>query len=265
MPEQHPDTGKVADLAAFKYTGRPAVCLMFGERRKRPVGMGTGTLLRAASGTPVILSAGHVVEGHEGMSLCVVGPQVPEFYWAPSYELRLHPEYPDVDIGLVVIPGGEELKRACVGPDALATEATSKAEREGYSVVGFPDQLSIERMTTDGKKLDLFRGSIIYRTNLLGRDRRRLSLDFQRATAPLDGADMRAVGIDPGQVFELQKPNTLSGAAVWRIRPQDCLIWTPGGGARIVGVAVEFTKRRSELAEPIERWGDWVREQLASL
>lgn len=245
----------------MKYIGRSSVWIMFGERKRRPTGMGSGTLMRAASGAPMVLTARHVVESLGHLSLLVVGDKVPDDFWAPEFELRLHPD-PDVDVALVVLPGADELSPFCVGADALSDEGTLTEDKEGYVVAGWPDQFSLERMTTDGKKRDLLRASIIYGTTLLGRDRRRLSLNFRRAeTANIPRVqdwDIPAEG-----PLELKRPGTISGGSVWRQRPPSGLIWTPESAARIVGVAVEFTEKRSELAEPIERWGDWVRSELA--
>lgn len=252
--EQHLET------IVHSFIRRPLVQLFDADNDDETEGIGSGTLLRGASGRIAILTAHHVLDGVRN-ALIRDNDEKPH----RITEVYSHPKSRNTDIAIGVVDRAPPaLEIACLDTNLLAT-STAPILRTNDTVVaiGYPSQLRVSIIDEHrGVRWNRY-GDMIRRTVILGFDRNAMSLEWREAEVQAPHL-FASSGIPDTGSFKLKKPSGISGGAVWWQDRSPIEIWTAESVFRLVGVLHEFTNGH-QLAVPATRWATWVRETLAKI
>jgi hypothetical protein len=222
---------------------------------------GTAIALRTRSGTPYVLTAGHLFQGQSencpNLALAnkaavvenagvraIVCPTRPDFSEAKNAS---------VDVAAVILSEGGRSALLGIAGAAIADDSVT-GETDLAAACGFPDFL-----------LEQSEGSvclrpIIYVSRITGRDRyQRLQLLWGEARTFPESARVPHYG-DDGSEFLLRCPYGISGGGLWRIRNSgQNEIWSPYAHCQLIGIAVSYMPDE-QLCEPVELWRAWLND-----
>ena len=241
-----------AELAVNTYClrGLVAVILRGPGPTAEPEDHGSGTLWRLEGRRAVVLTANHVVENHSSFTVMNAHGQV-RLRNASSIRLPKH------DIAILPLPSND-LDHCAFEPEALS-DATEVAKREPVRVYGYPDRLSFTREDHIGEIKMM--GTHTYCGFAAGSSRDLFSIEWKEGESTEEQArPFQHLGIESG-IQPLEKPEGISGGAVWTQRKQGPVVWTVSGAVRFVGVPHKHSNQR-QLAVPVWCWRGWLLERL---
>ncbi|MGE0551595.1 MAG: serine protease [Kofleriaceae bacterium] len=238
---------------------RSLVLIVFARQGERTPYHGSGTLVLGPSGRLAILTAAHVVQPGDLVSLVTR-----EGFVQDTVDEVVHaPERLDIALAFVREPLASSLRGLAIGPDRFET-STARTIPNGAQLVaaGFPEQFTFDaRHPTHGWLQHRFVDIFHYTTDF-NHDDRNISIVWESGHVIGDSFPYDELEVPRDAKVQFKKPNGLSGGPVYYIRSTRAgSLWSPSADATLIGIATEFTNRR-ELALPWWRWSDWVREAL---
>jgi hypothetical protein len=247
---------KEAKRAVIQYTRRSLVFIALrGAKGELDQGHGSGTVWRAASGLPVVLTAKHVVDRHRSFTVGTT----------EGHDVRLRNAsviaHADQDLALLKMPDLSIVELAMTV--STLSDRTQVTKGEGLLVSGYPKQGCFMDEDAAGKILRM--GDISYFTHAAGSDAGTLSMDWKESlTDEATAALFKKTGMKAGR-NPMKKPSGLSGGAVWlwhKTEPGE--LWSPQVQVSMIGIPHEFANSR-QLAIPVWRWKEWLRTSLEQL
>jgi hypothetical protein len=245
--------------AVTTHVMRSLVLIVFARQGERTPYHGSGTLMVGRSGRVAVLTAAHVVQPGDLVSLVTreafVQDAVVDVVHAPG----------SLDIALAFVrdPIAGSLRGLAIGPDRLET-STARTIPKGAQLVaaGFPEQFTFDARHPDHGWLQHRFVDIFHYTSEFNHDDRNISIVWESGHVTGDSFPYDELDVPRDTKVQFKKPNGLSGGPVYHIRSTRAgSLWSPSSDATLIGVATSFTNRR-ELALPWWRWADWVREAL---
>jgi hypothetical protein len=279
-----PRTLTDAERATFSDTQRSAreaytslisrVSVMVFPRGLEDGTAGSGLLLITPSGTPFLLTARHLFEhmedapelalANESLAYSGAGGRV---FLGPA---RPGPACPRDD-GAFVDVAAVSLAPAIHAPlsglaGATIAEESGAGEDDVVVIEGFPSFLTKgTRPRPDSVRFDVAR--IVYITGIEGRDAcGRLRVLWHQAETLWDVPKIPHYPVPEREVFDLDGPFGISGGGVWRVRgaADKHEIWVPTKHCQLIGVPSGYLGR-TEFAEPVELWRDWLRDAYGAI
>lgn len=226
----------------------------------RIVNQGSGTLVRAASGRAVVLTAAHLLS--DGMRGAVFGDT--EAFDDAIADVRLMPR---VDVAIAVLrDNARPLDDLAIDPNLIAEGATASVRKnDTVDVIGFPETVRVRVPDPDRGRMVWRHGDMLHRTVVAGSNRDVISIVWREGDI-MEGSSAiyDSAGFKIGTRVNQKKPSGISGGAVWKQLRADDEVWTASKVFRMIAIPHEF-KYGKQLAIPATRWLPWLREQLAEL
>lgn len=261
--------------AAQEFTRRCGV--FFGPRgpRQVPDWIGSGTSFATPGGRVVILTAKHNFykdddwkEPHlrgdpfaMGFPLCVdaIGDAIETWIEGPA----------DVDVALALLRPHAELRVRpfASSPDLVADAADSEVDNDVHWCIaaGYPWAQHFRGVSHALKVNVIGFPPIAYGCGDISRDeKRRYCIEWKHGIVMPGMAErFPYADVTDGELRDLPRPHGISGGALWRFGrlSADAKIWFPDRVARLVGVPHAF-RDGVQLAESVEKWGDWFRHAI---
>jgi hypothetical protein len=248
----------IAQDAVSTYARSTLVLLTEKGEHGRPLGHGSGTLIRSARGC-VILTCAHVVEGTPKLSvLHPTGRAIDD----AIERIWFHPDR--IDVAVAHLRDPSRLASFAITPARIAKADVFPIKKtDPLLVVGFPTQLMIDSPNHATKIMHRHLSDIAYLTTLVGADKNALSIHWDEAQVGEEvAAPHQLAGLAQGTTFSLKKPSGISGGGVWLFDAEYSGLWAPERIATFVAVPHEFKSKR-QLALPATLWRDWLVEVIA--
>jgi hypothetical protein len=238
---------------------RSLVLLVFARQGERTPHHGSGTFVVGRSGRLAVLTAAHVVQPGDLVSLVTR-----EAFVEDAIEDVVHPPG-GLDIALAFVRDriAGSLRALAIGPDRLEASGARTIPKGAQLVAaGFPEQFTFDARHPNHGWLQHRFVDIFHYTTEFKHDDRNISIAWKSGHVIGDSFPYEELDVPRNTRVQFKKPNGLSGGPVYHIRSSSAdSLWSPSSDATLIGIATSFTNRR-ELALPWWRWVDWVRDVL---
>lgn len=252
-PEAH------ARIALTAFVRRSLVLVVFARQGERTPHHGSGTLVVGGSRRIGILTAGHLVQAGDLISLVTTGAFVQD-----AVDEVVHaPERLDVALAFLRESVSSQLRQHALPVDRLEQQSERRIH-EGSMLIaaGFPEQFTYDAHHPSGTVQHRFADILNY-TSDFTHDDRTISIAWKQGQITGDAFPYDDLAVPRDRAIQFRKPTGLSGGPVYLVRAtREDMLWSPSGDATLIGVATEFTVNRREQALPWWRWSNWVADML---